>query len=126
MPIVPIVSAGELGHLYLDRRAACRQLLRLPQIARSNVAPLGFALPWGVIAGVPYPHLPPPVKIHTRVLPAMHLDLPPEAADDPEVVERVFVRVTTAMQETLDELRAAGRHGLFPRRKPRAGRLLRG
>ncbi|HEY4119499.1 MAG TPA: lysophospholipid acyltransferase family protein [Byssovorax sp.] len=127
VPIVPIVSAGGHQSLYIwtdGRRLA--KLLRLPEIARSNVAPIGFALPWGLIVGVPYPHLPPPVKIHTRILPAIHLDLPPDAADDPQTVERVFVRVTTAMQEALDDLRAAGRHGLFPRRKSRTGRLLPG
>ena len=43
--------------------------------------------------------------------------MPKEAADDPEEVERAFVKVAAAMQEALDELRASGRHGLFPRGK---------
>jgi 1-acyl-sn-glycerol-3-phosphate acyltransferase len=115
-PIVPIVSAGAHDSLYIlsdGRRLA--EFLRLPQLARSNVAPIGFALPWGVILGIPYPHLPPPVKIHTRILAPIHLGLPKEAADDPLEVERAFLRVAAAMQEALDDIRAAGRHGLFPR-----------
>ncbi|HVY44302.1 MAG TPA: 1-acyl-sn-glycerol-3-phosphate acyltransferase [Minicystis sp.] len=118
VPIVPIVSAGAHSGLYIwsdGRRIA--ELLGLPKLARSNVAPIGLALPWGVIVGVPYPHLPPPVKIHTRVLKPIDLGLPPSAADDGEAVERAFVRVSAAMQEALDELRAAGRHGLFPKKR---------
>ncbi|NUQ75309.1 MAG: 1-acyl-sn-glycerol-3-phosphate acyltransferase [Polyangiaceae bacterium] len=116
IPIVPIVSAG--GHqslyIYTDGRKIA-EALRLPELARSNVAPLGLALPWGLIVGVPLPHLPPPVKIHTRILRPIHLDLPASAANDPEAVEGAFERVRGVMQATLDELRREGRHGLFPK-----------
>lgn len=116
IPIVPVVSAG--GHqslyIYTDGRKIA-EALRLPELARSNVAPLGLALPWGLIVGVPLPHLPPPVKIHTRILRPIHLDLPKEAANDPEAVEGAFERVRSLMQATLDELRREGRHGLFPK-----------
>lgn len=117
VPIVPIVSVGAHQSLYIatDGRKLAERL-RLPELARSNVAPLGLALPWGLIAGIPLPHLPPPVKIHTRVLRPMHLALPKEAADDPAEVERAFHRIVARMQAALDELRQAGRHGLFPRR----------
>jgi 1-acyl-sn-glycerol-3-phosphate acyltransferase len=117
VPIVPVVSAGAHQSLYIatdGRRLAER--LRLPELARSNVAPLGLALPWGLIVGVPLPHLPPPVKIHTRVLRPVRLALPREAADDPAEVERAFDRIVALMQAALDELRQAGRHGIFPRR----------
>jgi 1-acyl-sn-glycerol-3-phosphate acyltransferase len=120
VPIVPIVSVGGHSSVYIwsdGRRIA--ELLRLPEIARSNVAPIGFALPWGVIVGVPYPHVPPPVKIHTRILAPIHLDLPPEAADDPAAVERAFERVAGPMRATMDDLRREGTHGLFPRRRRR-------
>jgi 1-acyl-sn-glycerol-3-phosphate acyltransferase len=118
VPIVPIVSAGAHQSLYIatdGRRIAER--LRLPELARSNVAPIGVALPWGLILGVPLPHLPPPVKVHTRILRPVHLDLPPEAADDPAQVERAFARVVAMMQAALDDLRRERRHGLFPRRR---------
>ncbi|MFO0755372.1 MAG: 1-acyl-sn-glycerol-3-phosphate acyltransferase [Byssovorax sp.] len=115
-PIVPIVSVGGHSSLYLftDGRKIA-ELLHLPALARSNVAPLGFALPWGVVAGIPLPHLPLPVKIHTRFLAPIDLGLPPEAADDPEAVERCFTRVRDVMLVAMNELRDAGRHGLFPR-----------
>jgi 1-acyl-sn-glycerol-3-phosphate acyltransferase len=117
VPIVPIVSAGAHQSLYIatdGRRLAER--LRLPELARSNVAPFGVALPWGIILGVPLPHLPPPVKVHTRILRPLDLGLPPEAADDAAEVERAFERVVAMMQAALDDLRREGRHGLFPRR----------
>jgi hypothetical protein len=78
------------------------------------VFPIGFALPWGIIFGNPIPHLPPPVKIHTRFGSPIHLDLPPEAADDEEAVDAAYHQVVGVMQRMLDELRRAGRHGLFP------------
>lgn len=114
--IVPVVSAGAHQSLFIatDGRFIA-DALGLPSRFRSNVWPIGFALPYGVVFGLPAPHLPPPVKIHTRILPPIAFDLPPQAADDPDAVEACFERVRSAMQSTLDDLRAAGRHGLFPR-----------
>jgi 1-acyl-sn-glycerol-3-phosphate acyltransferase len=116
VPILPIVSVGGHESLYLlsDGRGIARAL-RLPELFRSNVFPIGFALPYGVIFGNPVPHLPPPVKIHTRFLAPIDLGLSPEAADDPVAVAEAYDRVVGAMQAAIDELRAAGRHGLFPR-----------
>lgn len=114
VPIVPLVSAGAHDSLWLwtdGRRIA--EALGLPRRARSNVFPLGLALPFGLVVGLPYPHLPLPVKIHTRVLAPMRLDARPEDADDPEVVERIHRAVVERMQAGMNELRAAGRHGLF-------------
>lgn len=118
-PIVPVVSVGAHHSLFIwsdGKRLA--EALHLPRLARSNVAPVGFALPWGLILGVPFPHLPPPVKIHTRVLGAIDLGLPVSAADDPEAVEAAFQRVLAAMRGAMEELRRAGRHGLFPSKPP--------
>lgn len=116
VPIVPLVSVGAHQSLYIatdGRRIA--QLLQLPRFARSNVAPIGVALPWGLIVGVPLPHLPLPVKIHTRILRPLHFGLPRAAADDPGEVERAFERVVAVMGAAMEDLRQAGRHGLFPR-----------
>lgn len=116
VPIVPIVSAGAHSSLYLwsdGRRIA--EALGLPRSRwRSNVFPIGFALPWGIIFGNPIPHLPPPVKIHTRFGAPIDLGLPTSAAEDHDAVDGAYHRVVSAMQATLDELRRAGRHGLFP------------
>lgn len=115
VPVVPIVSVGAHSGLYIwtDGKRLARAL-RLPELARSNVAPFGLAMPWGLVVGVPLPHLPPPVKIHTRILAPIDLGLPASAADDPEQVERAYLRIVAAMQKAMDDLRAAGRHGLFP------------
>ncbi len=116
VPIVPVVSVGAHESLFIwSDGSKLAEALGLPRRARSNVAPLGFALPWGLIAGVPLPHLPPPVKIHTRFLAPIDLELPPSTADDAGAVELAFERVLGAMQAAMDELRLAGRHGLFPR-----------
>lgn len=116
IPIVPVVSAGAHQSLFiLTDGVKLAKALRLRELARSNVAPIGVALPWGLILGVPVPHLPPPVKIHTRMLRPIHLNVPPEAADDAEQVELCFRRVQATMQSAMDDLRDAGRHGLFPK-----------
>lgn len=114
--IAPIVSVGGHESLFLvsDGRSIA-QALRLPQLVRSNVFPIGFALPYGVIFGNPVPHLPPPVKIHTRFLAPIDLALPRSAADDPDALEAAYTRVVGAMQRAMDEMKHQGRHGLFPR-----------
>lgn len=116
VPIVPVVSAGAHHSLFIatDGRFIA-EALGLPARFRSNVWPIGFALPYGLVFGLPAPHLPPPVKIHTRILRPILFDLPPQAADDPDAVEACRDEIVAAMQTTLDDLRAAGRHGLFPR-----------
>lgn len=116
VPVVPVVSAGAHHSLFIatDGRFIA-EALGLPARFRSNVWPIGFALPYGLVFGVPAPHLPPPVKIHTRILKPITFDLPPSAADDPDAVETCAARVASVMQTTLDELRDAGRHGLFPK-----------
>jgi 1-acyl-sn-glycerol-3-phosphate acyltransferase len=116
VPVVPVVSAGAHQSLFIasDGRFIA-EALGLPARFRSNVWPIGLALPYGLVFGLPAPHLPPPVKIHTRILRPITFDLPPQAADDPDAVEACCTRVITAMQTTLDDLRSAGRHGLFPK-----------
>lgn len=115
VPIVPVVSAGAHESLYLltDGREIA-QWLGLDRRFRSNVAPLGLALPYGLVVGVPFPHLPPPVKIHTRILAPIQPDLPPSAADDPRLVESLYARVLQAMRAAMEEIRRAGRHGIVP------------
>lgn len=116
IPIVPVVSAGGHESLYIAARGArIAGLLGLPRRFRSNVFPLGFALPWGVVAGVALPHLPPPVKIHTRILAPILLNLPASAANDARALDSSYEHVVSLMQRAMDELRAEGRHGLWPR-----------
>ena len=86
VPIVPVVSVGAHQSLFIatDGRFIA-EALGLPSRFRSNVWPIGFALPYGLVFGLPAPHFPPPVKIHTRILKPIRLDLPPQAADDPDL-----------------------------------------
>jgi 1-acyl-sn-glycerol-3-phosphate acyltransferase len=114
VPIVPLVSAGAHDSLWLwtDGHRIARAL-GLPRRARSNVFPIGLALPFGLVVGLPYPHLPLPVKIHTRVLAPVRIDARPRDADDPATVERVHQDVVRRMQGAMDQLRLEGRHGLF-------------
>ena len=115
--IVPIVSVGGHHSLYLwTSGRSIAEALRLPELFRSNVFPIGFALPWGIIFGNPVPHLPPPVKIHTRILAPIDLGLPPSAAEDPEALHHAYDRVRSTMQTAMNALRDEGRHGLFPKR----------
>jgi 1-acyl-sn-glycerol-3-phosphate acyltransferase len=113
VPIVPVVSVGGHESLWV----ACRgtriaRALGLPRRFRSNVFPVGLALPWGLLVGVPLPHLPLPVKVHTRVL--RPLVLAPLDPEDPRAVESVHQRVVGTMQAALEEMVREGRHGLWP------------
>jgi 1-acyl-sn-glycerol-3-phosphate acyltransferase len=122
LPIVPVVSAGAHESLLLLARGdRFARAVGLDRAFRSNVFPVGFALPWGLVAGVPYPHVPLPVKIHTRILAPLELGLPPEAAGDDEAVEAAYRTLVDAMQAEMNSIAREGRHGLFPSRDGRAG-----
>jgi len=115
IPIVPVVSAGAHESLFIySRGEALAKRLGLDRRFRSNVFPIGFALPWGLVVGVPYPHLPPPVKIHTRILRPITLDAPPSAARDSVVIEAAYREVIGKMQQGMNSLEAAKRHGMLP------------
>ena len=117
MKIVPVVSVGGHHSLYLlSSGRSIAKALRLPELFRSNVFPIGFALPYGIIFGNPVPHLPPPVKIHTRILAPIDLGLPASAVDDRDALDHAYELVHGAMQRAMNDLRDEGRHGLFPRR----------
>ncbi len=115
VPIVPVVSAGAHESLFVAFRGArIASALGLPKHFRSNVFPIGAALPWGLLFGIPLPHLPLPVKIHTRILPAVRPELPASAADDETLVEAVHRDVVIRMQAGLDGIVKEGRFGLWP------------
>lgn len=116
IPIVPVVSAGGHESVYiLTRGKRLASALGLKERFRSNVFPLGLAMPWGLVVGVPLPHFPPPVKIHTKILAPIMLNLPASAANDARALDSSYEHVVGVMQATLNQLRVEGRHGLFPR-----------
>lgn len=105
VPIVPVVSVGahDAFHVLDDGRALV-QRLGLKRFTRIEVMPVALALPFGLSVG-PGPYLPVPVRMHLRVLPPIGWpSLPPEAADDRDVVWDCREQVRGAMQAALDEL----------------------
>jgi 1-acyl-sn-glycerol-3-phosphate acyltransferase len=104
VPVVPVVSHGSHSAVFvLARGDSFARRFSLDRI-RVKVMPLVWQFPWGISpAGVP--HLPLPTKVTVEVCPPLDWSgHGPEAADDPEVVERCYEEVTGVMQEKLDEL----------------------
>jgi 1-acyl-sn-glycerol-3-phosphate acyltransferase len=122
-PIVPVVSVGahETIRVLTDGRGLARAL-GLKRLARIEVLPVTLCLPWGVWFSAWEAHLPAPSQLRIRLLPPLHLDAPPEAADDDATVDRIREQVRATMQAGLDALVAEGGFGV----RERLGRLARG
>jgi 1-acyl-sn-glycerol-3-phosphate acyltransferase len=116
VPIVPVVSAGTHEQLIiLTRGDRIARALRLHRWARTDVFPIAFALPWGIThAMLPYIPLPAQTTVAFGE-PLSWPELGPDAADDPEIVERCKEQVVRAMQAKLDQI-TAGRIPLLGRR----------
>jgi 1-acyl-sn-glycerol-3-phosphate acyltransferase len=104
VPVVPMVSHGSHDVIIVltrgDRLARALGLDRL----RINVLPLVAGPPWG-IAPVQLPTWPLPARVTVRLgEPVDWSHLPPEAADDPEVVQRCYDEFVDRMQTELDDL----------------------
>lgn len=111
-PIVPMVSAGAHDAIYVIADGVrVARALKLDAALRLDALPLQLCLPWGVALG-PVPYVPLPCKVKIKLLPPIDLRLPPEAADDPDVVARAYQQVIEVMQAGLDELVARGGFGL--------------
>jgi 1-acyl-sn-glycerol-3-phosphate acyltransferase len=110
VPIVPVVSSGTHEQfVVLARGAWLARLLRMHAWARTDVLPLVLALPWGLTSGF-VPYLPLPAQTTLAFAPALRWPgLGPDAADDPEQVERCYQEVQTVMQGTLDRLQRGRR-----------------
>ena len=71
---------------------------------RINVMPIVLGLPWG-IAPAQLPTWPLPAKVTARVCEPIHWShLGPDAAEDPDTVQRCYEEVLGRMQANLDEL----------------------
>lgn len=113
-PIVPVVAVGAHdGFHVLSDGAALARWLGLKRLFRVEVLPITLSFPWGLTVGPTF-YLPPPVHMKLRVLPAIHFDYGPEAADDDDIVMRCREQVLTAMQDALDELTRGGGFGRKP------------
>jgi 1-acyl-sn-glycerol-3-phosphate acyltransferase len=115
-PIVPVVSVGahEVFRVLTDgvelaRRSGLKKYLRM------DVLPIALAFPTGLAVGAFAPYLPVPTKIRVRLLPPIDLQHPPEAADDPAIVDGLYLQVVEIMQSALDALVRAGDFGVMAR-----------
>jgi hypothetical protein len=106
VPIVPVGHAGAHSTLYVvsdGRRLA--EILGIKKLARANVWPIHFSLPWGLTVG-PWPHIPVPARLRYRV---GHPIAPPPLAEgeepsDDDVLD-FDASVRGAVQGLLDGLR---------------------
>lgn len=119
VPIQPVVTAGTHEQLVvLSRGDLLARLLRTHRWMRTDVLPLVIAFPWGLTLGfVPYLPLPAQTTVHFCP-PLSYPELGPEAADDPEVVDRIYREVEALMQRELDAL-GSGRRFLLGKPRPR-------
>lgn len=117
VPIVPIVTIGTHEQLIvLTRGDRLAKLFRAHAWARAEVFPVVLSLPWGLTSGF-LPYLPLPAQVTQVFCPPLRWpELGPEAADDPEVLERCYHEVEAVMQGALDRL-AVGRRFLLGRRR---------
>lgn len=110
VPIVPAISMGAHDTLLVltDIYQQMKQLHEwgMPWLFGLDpvVFPIYLGLPWGVSFG-PLPHIPLPVKIHTRVCPPIVFERYGEAAArDRAYVNACYNLVCTQMQQELDYL----------------------
>ena len=117
VPIVPVVTLGTHEQLIvLTRGDRLAKLFHAHAWARAEVFPIVLSFPWGLTSGF-LPYLPLPTQVTQAFgAPIRWPELGPEAAEDPEVLERCYREVETVMQGMLDRL-AVGRRFLLGRRR---------
>ncbi|MGD1864778.1 MAG: lysophospholipid acyltransferase family protein [Phormidesmis sp.] len=110
VPIVPMISCGAhstfvvLADLYPQMKALHE--MGMPWILGIDpeAFPVYLGLPWGLAAG-PLPHIPPPLKIHTRICPPIYFERTgAKALRDSRYIDMCFHRVKGEMQAALDQL----------------------
>jgi 1-acyl-sn-glycerol-3-phosphate acyltransferase len=110
VPIIPFISHGAHSTLIVlaDIYPQLQQLhqLGMPWLwgIDPGVFPIYLGLPWGIAVG-PWPNIPLPLKLHTRVCPTIVFErYGEEAARDREYVDRCYHQVCDLMQQELDRL----------------------
>ncbi|MGK7893231.1 MAG: lysophospholipid acyltransferase family protein [Xenococcus sp. (in: cyanobacteria)] len=110
VPIIPFISYGAHSTLIVlaDIYPQLKQLhqLGMPWLGGidPSVFPIYLGLPWGIAFG-PLPNIPLPIKLHTRVCPAITFNrYGKAAARDREYVKQCYHQVCTQMQQELDRL----------------------
>src|SRR3954464_9910476 len=111
VPIVPVATVGgpdSMPVLVRGRRLA--RALRLDQIARLKMFPIGLSAPWGLAPSM-LPEIPLPTKIRTAFQPPVEIDPDPARASDDEYVQRKYDEVQSSIQHGMDAL---ARRRAFP------------
>ena len=112
VPIVPMISYGAhstfvvLADIYPQMQALHQ--LGMPWFLGIDpeTFPIYLGLPWGLAIG-PLPHIPPPLKVHTRLCAPIRFERTgAEALKDSSYVDSCFWRVKNEMQTALDGLAA--------------------
>ena len=110
VPIVPLISYGAHDTLIVlkDFYQPMQQLHQwgMPWLfdVDPEVFPIYLGLPWGLGIG-PLPHIPLPVKLHTRVcLPIVFDRYGRDAARDRQYVNHCYNHVCTQMQQEMNHL----------------------
>jgi 1-acyl-sn-glycerol-3-phosphate acyltransferase len=111
VPIVPAISWGAHDTLLVleDLYPLVKQLhdWGMPWLAGIDpiVFPVYLGFPWGLAIG-PFPNIPVPAQIHTRVLkPIVFQDYGRKASLDRAYVTTCYKRVQSEMQQGLDQLK---------------------
>ncbi|MBW4643757.1 MAG: acyltransferase family protein [Goleter apudmare HA4340-LM2] len=110
VPIVPVISTGAHDTLIVlaDVYKIVQQFHKwgMPWLFGIDpvVFPIYLGLPWGLAIG-PFPNIPLPVPIHTRVCPPIRFErYGREAASDRQYVNQCYELVVNQMQQELDQL----------------------
>ena len=113
VPIIPLISHGAhstlivLADIYPQLQQLHQQGLPWLFGVDPGVCPIYLGLPWGIAVG-PWPNIPLPIKLHTRVCPPIVFDrYGYEAAHDQDYVDECYHKVRTLMQHELDRLAQA-------------------
>ena len=106
VPVVPVTSAGtHESVVVLARGERLAKLLRLDKLMRVKAYPLVVGPPWGIAPpGMPTIPLPAKVTVEVGEPLAWHERYGPEAAEDDEVVAKLYDEITSGMQATMDRL----------------------
>ena len=110
VPIVPMISYGAhstlmvLADIYPQVRYLHENGMPWINGIDPEVFPIYLGLPWGIALG-PLPHIPLPIKLHTRICAPIRFErYGSETLRDKAYVDACYERVGTQMQQALDDL----------------------
>lgn len=110
IPIVPMISYGAhstlrvLADIYPQLKYLHDKGMPWPLGLDPEVCPIYLGLPWGLAVG-PLPHIPLPMKLHTRIVAPIRFEYTGgEAARNQNYVEVCYEKVCRQMQAALDGL----------------------